>query len=101
MLPRLSGDNFAHNVKLVDAFKAEAARMNVAPSQLALAWVLSAGDNVVPIPGTKREKYLMENISAGQIVIDDDTKTRLNDLFFPGAVKGSRYPDAGMIGIEE
>lgn len=101
MLPRFSGENYSHNMILVNKFKSEADRIGVEPSQLALAWVLHKGDGIVPIPGTKREKYLLSNIRAADLSIDENTMRVLDGIFSRGAVKGNRYPDAGMAGIEE
>lgn len=58
------------------------------------------GEYIVPIPGTRREKYLLENIAAINIKFDDDDKECLEKIFYPGAIKGARYTDEGMVGIE-
>ena len=69
-LPRFTGENFAHNIELVDTVRALAAAKGCTPGQLALAWVLARGDDVVPIPGTKRRTYLEENVAAVDVVLD-------------------------------
>ncbi len=68
------------------------------PGQLALAWVLSRGDDVVPIPGTKRRTYLEENVAATELALDDDDLTALEEVFPVGAGAGNRYPDMTSIG---
>jgi aryl-alcohol dehydrogenase-like predicted oxidoreductase len=101
ILPRMSGENYDHNRALVDKLGAIAAEHGCTPAQLALAWVLARGDDIVPIPGTKREKYLIENIAAAEIALDPGTMRRLEDVFHPGVVCGDRYTEEGMVGIEE
>jgi aryl-alcohol dehydrogenase-like predicted oxidoreductase len=66
------------------------------PSQLALAWVLAQGDDIVPIPGTKRRKYLEENAAAVDLKLTSDDLRRLNEVFPSGAASGSRYPEDMM-----
>ncbi|HEY1405042.1 MAG TPA: aldo/keto reductase [Spirochaetota bacterium] len=101
ILPRSSDQNREHNQTLVRGFAEEARRCGVKPSQLAIAWVLAKGESFVPIPGTKRECYLMENIASTEIELDADTRSRLENIFYIGAVKGARYTEEGMVGIEE
>jgi aryl-alcohol dehydrogenase-like predicted oxidoreductase len=69
----------------------------VSPTQLALAWVLSQGDDVVPIPGTKRRSYLEENIAADDIRLTAAELDRLDEAFPPGATAGDRYPDMSSV----
>ncbi|MBB3936497.1 aldo/keto reductase [Aureimonas phyllosphaerae] len=94
--PRFSPENFAKNLKLVDTVKAIAKRKNAAPSQLALAWVLAQGDDIVPIPGTKRMRYLEENAEAVHVELTADDLAEIDEAFPAGAAAGERYPEAGM-----
>ena len=96
--PRFMGENFAKNLELVEKIKEIAAARGVAPGQLALAWVLARGDDIVPIPGTKRRKYLEENISASAITISDGEMAGIESVLPRGAVSGERYP-AYMMGF--
>jgi aryl-alcohol dehydrogenase-like predicted oxidoreductase len=91
--PRFQGDNFQKNLLLVEQVKEIAAAKGVLPSQLALAWVLSQGDDVVPIPGTKRRSYLEENVAADDIRLTDDELRRIDEVFPVGAAAGDRYGD--------
>ena len=74
-----------------------AAEKGVTPGQLALAWVLAQGDDVVPIPGTKRRAYLEENAAAADVELTDDDLRRLDEAFPPGAAAGDRYPDMSTV----
>jgi len=96
--PRFQGENFEKNLRLVDEINAIAKDKRCTPSQLALAWVLSRGEDVVPIPGTKRRKYLEENAAASQIELTEDALRELDDAFPPGAAAGDRYADMSSIG---
>jgi aryl-alcohol dehydrogenase-like predicted oxidoreductase len=96
MTPRFQGESFARNLELVAKVKAVAARLGCAASQVALAWVLSRGDDVVPIPGTKRRKYLESNAAAVDVVLPPDVLAELDAAFPPGAASGTRYPAAMM-----
>ena len=89
--PRFQGDNFAKNLKLVDEIKAIATAKDCSPSQLALAWVLAQGDDIVPIPGTKRRKYLEENAGALNVKLTADDVARIDRMIPPGAASGARY----------
>jgi aryl-alcohol dehydrogenase-like predicted oxidoreductase len=93
--PRFQGEAFAANLRLVEAVRDLAAQKGVTAGQLALAWVLAQGDDVVPIPGTKRRSYLEENAGAAAIELTDDDLARLAAIAPPGAAEGTRYPDAG------
>ncbi len=97
--PRFTGENFAHNLALVDRVRELAATKGCTPGQLALAWVLSRGDDVVPIPGTKRRTYLEENLAASDVVLDAADLALIEEVFPPDATAGSRYPDMGSIGV--
>jgi aryl-alcohol dehydrogenase-like predicted oxidoreductase len=93
--PRFQGEAFAANLRLVEAVRELAAEKGATAGQLALAWVLAQGDDVVPIPGTKRRSYLEENAGAAAIELTDDDLARLAAIAPPGAAEGTRYPDAG------
>ena len=94
--PRFQGDNFRKNLALVERLKEIAMRKGVTAGQLALAWVLAQGDDIVPIPGTKRRNYLEENILAGSLVISDLEMEEISDALPKGAVAGERYPESMM-----
>ncbi len=94
--PRFQGENFDKNMRLVGQVKAMAARKGVAASQLALAWVLAQGDDVVPIPGTKRRSYLEENVGAVDIALAPAELAELGAAFPADQVAGERYPAAMM-----
>ncbi|HVR70159.1 MAG TPA: aldo/keto reductase [Vicinamibacteria bacterium] len=90
--PRFQGENFAKNLRLVHRIEGLATEKGCTPSQLALAWVLSRGEDVVPIFGTKRRKYLLENLKALEITLSAEDLRRLEELAPKGAVAGDRYP---------
>jgi len=94
--PRFQGENFDRNLALVESVQAIAQDYGVTPAQLALAWVLAQGDDIVPIPGTKRIGFLDENIAALEIQLTDDDMARIDSIFPPDAAAGTRYPEAGM-----
>jgi aryl-alcohol dehydrogenase-like predicted oxidoreductase len=96
--PRMQSDNFKRNRELADRVKQLAAEKGCTPAQLALAWVLSRGEDVVPIPGTKRRSYLEQNAAATEITLDDEELQRLDEAFPPGAAAGERYADMSSIG---
>lgn len=89
--PRFQGDNFQKNLDLVVAIQAMAKDKGVKPAQLALAWVLAQGDDVVTIPGTKRQKYLEENATSVQIELSESELARLNEIAPVGVAAGTRY----------
>ena len=93
--PRFQGEAFAANLRLVDAVRELATAKGATPGQLALAWVLAQGDDVVPIPGTKRRAYLEENAAATAVELSADDLARLDAIAPPGAAEGTRYPDSG------
>ena len=97
--PRFQGENFARNVRLVDAVQALAARKNCTSAQLALAWVLAQGEDVIGIPGTKRRSRLEENLAALTVRLDAVDFEALDAAFPPGAAAGTRYPPAGMAAV--
>ena len=94
--PRFQGDNFARNLALVEQVHALARAKGVSAGQLALAWVLAQGDDLVPIPGTKRKRYLEENLGALEVSLDKDELARIDAIFPVDAAAGTRYPAAGM-----
>lgn len=94
--PRFQGDNFARNLALVEQVRALAAARGVTAGQLALAWVLARGEDLVPIPGTKRLAYLEENLGALDIVLDAADLARIEAVFPPAAAAGARYPAASI-----
>ncbi|HUB28414.1 MAG TPA: aldo/keto reductase [Terracidiphilus sp.] len=94
--PRFQGENFRRNLELVEHVRRVARQQGLTPSQLALAWVLAQGDDIVPIPGTKRRKYLEENAAAGEISLAPDVLAMLQDAFPLDAAAGERYAPAMM-----
>jgi aryl-alcohol dehydrogenase-like predicted oxidoreductase len=93
--PRFQGEAFQANLRLVDAVRAMATDKGVSAGQLALAWVMAQGEDVVPIPGTKRRSYLEENAGAAAVQLSADDLARLEEIAPPGAASGTRYPDSG------
>ncbi len=94
--PRFQGENFEKNLRLVDEINAIAKDKRCTPSQLALAWVLAQGDDIVPIPGTKHRKYLEENLGALKVTLTDDDLDRIDRVLPIGAAAGERYVPQGM-----
>src|SRR3954468_18403803 len=94
--PRFQGENFAKNIALVREVEAMAQEKGCTTAQLALAWVLAKGEDVVPIPGTKHRKYLDENIAALDVKLTAEDLKRLDEIPPPGAAAGQRYHDRGM-----
>jgi aryl-alcohol dehydrogenase-like predicted oxidoreductase len=94
--PRFMGDNFQRNLDLVRRVEEIAAEKRVRPSQLALAWVLAQGEDIVPIPGTKRRTYLEENVGALELRLTPQDLARIDAVVPPGAAAGLRYPEAMM-----
>ncbi|MDX6198628.1 MAG: hypothetical protein QOJ79_1779 [Actinomycetota bacterium] len=95
--PRFQGDNFARNLELVERVNELAAAKGITASQVALAWLLAKGENVVPIPGTKRVRYLEENAAADDVLLTDVELKALEDAFPVGATAGDRYPDMSTV----
>lgn len=95
--PRFQGDNFYQNLKLVDKVKQIAAEKQVTAGQLALAWVLAQGQDIVPIPGTKHLNYLKENIAALDIKLTSEDLKRLDQAAPIGAAAGTRYADMSSV----
>jgi aryl-alcohol dehydrogenase-like predicted oxidoreductase len=95
--PRFQGENFYKNLELVKKVTELATEKNCTPSQLALAWVLAQGDTIVPIPGTKRVKYLEENIGAANVILSASDLSALDSIAPKGATAGDRYPDMSTV----
>ena len=98
--PRFTGENFEKNIALVHQIEAMAADKGVTAAQLALAWVLAQGDDIVPIPGTKRRKYLDQNIAATRITLSADELAELDRILPPGAASGERYAASSITTID-
>jgi aryl-alcohol dehydrogenase-like predicted oxidoreductase len=94
--PRFQGGNFERNLELAGRIEALAQRQKCTPAQLALAWVLAQGDDIVPIPGTKRRKYLEENVAALKIKLMPVDLEEISAAVPPGAATGMRYPEQAM-----
>ena len=94
--PRFSAENFSKNLQLVAQVKSLAAKKKVKPAQLALAWVLAQGEDIVPIPGTKRRKYLEENAAAVGITLTKQELAEIDAILPPGSAAGPRYPEQQM-----
>ncbi|MEJ7710961.1 MAG: aldo/keto reductase [Pyrinomonadaceae bacterium] len=97
--PRFQGENFNKNLELVGRVREIAAEKHCQPSQLALAWMLAQGDDIVPIPGTKRRKYLEENVGALDVELSPDDLRRIDEVAPRGAAAGMRYPEASMSAV--
>jgi len=97
--PRFQGDNFDKNLQLVKKVEDIASQKGVAASQLALAWVLAQGQDIVPIPGTKHRKYLEQNAAVAEIILSQNELAELGDIFPPNAASGARYPEAMMASV--
>jgi len=92
-MPRFTPENYAANLKLLAPFQAIAREVGCTPAQLAIAWLLHLGDDILPIPGTAREDHLRENIGAADVKLDAGTMAKLDALINQGTVKGNRYND--------
>jgi aryl-alcohol dehydrogenase-like predicted oxidoreductase len=98
--PRFQGENRERNLRLVERVREIAEEVGCTPAQLALAWVLHRGDDVVPIPGTKRIRYLEENAAAVDLELSDDQLRALDEAFPPGVAAGERYAPETMATVE-
>jgi aryl-alcohol dehydrogenase-like predicted oxidoreductase len=94
--PRFQGENFQKNLDLVRRVEEIAREKKCTPAQLALAWVLAQDKNIVPIPGTKRRKYLEDNVAALDVKLTKKDLERIDEIFPSGAVAGQRYPEHVM-----
>ena len=99
--PRYVGENLAKNLELVKSLSAVASRRGCSPGQLALAWVLAQGEDVVPIPGTTKVRHLEENAAAMDLRLKQEDLEELARIFPPGAAAGQRYAEHGMMMVEE
>lgn len=97
--PRFQGENFEKNIKLVKKIQEIADEKEIAASQLALAWVLEQGDDIVPIPGTKRRKYLEQNAAAVDVKLTAEELEQIDEVFPRNAAAGLRYPEAMMSSV--
>ena len=95
--PRFQGENFERNIELVHRVEEMAEQKGVTAGQLALAWVLHRGDDIVPIPGTKRVRYLEENVAAAYVSLSEDDLARLEEIAPAGVAAGDRYADMSSI----
>jgi aryl-alcohol dehydrogenase-like predicted oxidoreductase len=95
--PRFQGANFDKNLELVERVREIASERGVTPGQLALAWLLGQGEDIVPIPGTKRREYLEENAAASELSLTVEELERIDDAAPAGATAGERYPDMSSI----
>jgi len=96
-MPRFQGENFERNLELVERVTEIANDKGVSPGQLALAWVLHQGEDIVPIPGTKRRSYLEENAAAADINLTDEDLARIDEASPSGSAAGDRYPDMSAV----
>jgi len=94
--PRFQGENFHKNLELVERVREIADEKGVAPGQLAIAWLLHRGEDIIPIPGTKRRKYLEENAAAVDVELSDEELRRIDEVAPAGVAAGGRYDEAGM-----
>jgi len=97
--PRFAADNLQRNQRIVDSVRALAAEKGCTPAQLALAWVLAQGEDIIPIPGTKRIPYLLENLGALDVQLSDSELDRISAALPPGITAGERYSAEGMKGL--
>jgi aryl-alcohol dehydrogenase-like predicted oxidoreductase len=99
--PRFQGENFQKNLDLVKKIEEMAREKNCTPAQLALAWVLAQGNDLVPIPGTKRRKYLEQNLAAADIKLTHDDLARIDQVAPRGIASGPRYAEAAMAALDK
>jgi aryl-alcohol dehydrogenase-like predicted oxidoreductase len=98
--PRFQDRNFEHNLRLVHRIEQIAKEKGATPSQLVLAWLLAQGEDVIPIPGTKRRAYLEENVGASEVQLTPSDLARIDEAMPPGAAAGPRYPEAQMKAVQ-
>ena len=97
--PRFQAENFNRNLQLAASVQQIAGEKGCTPSQLALAWVLAQGQDIVPIPGTKRVQYLQDNVAAVNVELTRDDLSRIDAAFPAGSASGARYPEAAMSAV--
>jgi aryl-alcohol dehydrogenase-like predicted oxidoreductase len=97
--PRFQGDNFARNLELVKAIEQIAAKKGVTPSQLALAWLLTRGKDIVPIPGSRRSQHLQENVAAVEVQLSPEELAKIDEVAPKGVATGDRYPDMTRVNL--
>jgi aryl-alcohol dehydrogenase-like predicted oxidoreductase len=97
--PRFRGEAFEHNLRIVEGVSELARERDATPGQVALAWVLSRGEDVVPIPGTKRREYVEENVAAAELELSEAELRRLDEVAPPGVTMGDRYPDMSTVEV--
>jgi aryl-alcohol dehydrogenase-like predicted oxidoreductase len=97
--PRFQGENFQKNLDLVEKVEEIARQKGVTPGQLALAWVLARGEDIVPIPGTRRRAHLEENAAAAGIMLSEEDLAQIDELAPKGIAAGDRYPDMSSVGL--
>jgi aryl-alcohol dehydrogenase-like predicted oxidoreductase len=97
----LQGDNLVHNRKFVDRLVEIAQQKGVTAAQLVLAWILSRDENIVPIPGTKKVQYLVENLGAAELQLTPGEISEIERAVSSHEVLGERYLESGMVGIEK
>jgi aryl-alcohol dehydrogenase-like predicted oxidoreductase len=97
--PRFAGGNFDRNLELVERVEEIATEQDVTAGQLALAWVLAQGEDLVPIPGTKHRRYLEENVAAAEIELSEEDLRRIDEAAPQGAAAGDRYADMSPVGL--
>ena len=98
-MPRFNVENLKRNVELLKPIEQIAAAHRCTPAQVALAWVLAQGDDIIPIPGTKRRSYLEENAFAVELKLSPNEIDRLSQAFPPGIAAGTRYPEKALKGL--
>jgi aryl-alcohol dehydrogenase-like predicted oxidoreductase len=98
-MPRFQGENFYRNLELVEKIKKLAGEKGCSPSQLAIAWVLAQGEDIITIPGTKRRQYLEENIAAEKVELTKEDLQSIGAIMPAGAASGTRYPERFMSGL--
>ncbi|MCJ1305960.1 hypothetical protein MMC08_008777, partial [Hypocenomyce scalaris] len=94
MSPRFSAENFPKNLKLVEEIQALARKKGCTPGQLTLAWLMAQGEDIIPIPGTKKIKYLEENLGAVEVKLTREEMGEIRDAVESAEVHGGRYPEA-------
>jgi len=100
-LPRLQAENWDKNYKIVEEFEKLASKKGCTPGQLSLAWLLAQGPNILPIPGTKSEKYLIENFDARKLELTESDLRDIRQVIVDNQPEGDRYPEAFANALDE